>query len=84
MSRIHHYLKTLTEYFDAVESGTKTFEVRYNDKNYKVGDYLILQDWNGWERTGREIKVEVTYVLDNTDYCKDRYVILGFKREIGA
>jgi ASC-1-like (ASCH) protein len=74
-----HYLKTLTEYFNAVESGIKTFEVRRNDRGFKVGDTLILQDWDGWERTGRELIKKVTYVLDDSQYCKDGYVVLGIK-----
>lgn len=41
-----HELKILPEYFDAVISGRKRFEIRKNDRDYKVGDQLILKEWS--------------------------------------
>lgn len=79
MSRQHHYLKISPEYFRAIEKNEKTFEVRYNDRNYKKSDILILQEWLNGEYTGREIIAEVTYMLDDPNYCKEGYVILGIK-----
>lgn len=38
-----HELKTDPEPFDAVADGRKTHEVRRNDRNYEVGDELILR-----------------------------------------
>ncbi|MEO0859200.1 MAG: DUF3850 domain-containing protein [Pseudomonadota bacterium] len=40
-----HILKTWPEYWDAVQRGDKTFEVRKDDRGYAVGDVLILQRW---------------------------------------
>ena len=37
-----HELKLDTEYFDDVKSGLKTFEIRKNDRDFKVGDVLAL------------------------------------------
>ena len=34
-----HALKTLPEYFEAVLENKKTFELRKNDRDFKVGDY---------------------------------------------
>ena len=39
-----HELKTLPEYFEAVRKGDKTFELREDDRNFKVGDYLALNE----------------------------------------
>jgi hypothetical protein len=33
-----HRLKVLIKYADAIMDGTKTFEIRRNDRNFKVGD----------------------------------------------
>ena len=79
MSRQHHYLKIKPEYFRAIESGKKTFEVRFNDRNFQVYDILHLQEWVGDEYTGRHIEAEVTYLLDTPDFCKEGYVIMAIK-----
>lgn len=80
MDRQHHYIKILPEYFKAIESGEKTFEVRFNDRNYHVHDILHLQEWSDGEYTGREMAVEVTWLLDNPDYCKEGFVIMAIKK----
>ncbi len=74
-----HYLKTLKEYFEAIEDGSKPFEVRYNDRGFRTGDTLVLKEWDGWEYTGKDLTKTVTYVLDNPHYCKEGFVILGIK-----
>ena len=38
----HHYLKLFERYYKAVVRGEKLSEVRYNDRNYKVGDTITL------------------------------------------
>ena len=37
-----HKLKTDTEVFQALVDGRRTFEIRFNDRNFKVGDELVL------------------------------------------
>jgi hypothetical protein len=41
-----HTLKTWPEYWDAVDCGDKTFEVRRDDRNFKVGDTVQLIRWD--------------------------------------
>lgn len=38
-----HTLKVLIKYADAIMDGTKTFEVRKNDRNFKVGDKIVFE-----------------------------------------
>ncbi len=61
-----HILKTWKQYFNDVKSGLKTFEIRKNDRNFKVGDTLILQEYDHEEQaiTGEELTVQVTYIAD--------------------
>lgn len=80
MSKQHHYLKTLTNFYQDVECGVKKFEVRFNDRNFKVGDIIYLEEFVPPSTyTGRKLRREVTYILDNPEYCKQGYVILGLK-----
>lgn len=79
MSRQHHYLKILPEYYRAIEKGEKTFEVRYNDRDFKLYDVLHLQEWLNGGYTGREITATVTYLLDDNNFCKEGYVIMAIK-----
>jgi hypothetical protein len=37
-----HELKTDPESFDATWAGLKKYEVRFNDRNYQIGDWLRL------------------------------------------
>jgi hypothetical protein len=40
-----HNLKSLSEYFNAVWHGAKNFEIRKNDRNFREGEFVILQEW---------------------------------------
>lgn len=80
MSRQHHYLKILPKHFLDVEKGRKSFEVRFNDRDYHVGDVLYLQEFVPPETyTGRQIVREVCYLLDDPAFVKEGYVVLGLK-----
>ena len=37
-----HNLKLNDRYFDAVANGTKTFEIRKDDRGFRVGDTLVM------------------------------------------
>ena len=41
-----HELKVIPPYLDALVSGSKTFEVRKNDRAYQRGDVLRLREWH--------------------------------------
>ena len=57
--------KIWAEYFDAIVSGRKKFELRLADFDVAEGDTLVLQEWDKHKKeyTGREITKKVTYVL---------------------
>lgn len=59
-----HNLKTWPEPFQAVLDGRKTHEIRVNDRDYKAGDRLCLQEYLPEDSrfTGREIVLDVPYV----------------------
>lgn len=56
--------KIWPEYFEAVASGKKRFELRLNDFEVKEGDTLLLEEWDpkAREYTGRKIEKKAAYV----------------------
>ncbi|MCL5407015.1 MAG: DUF3850 domain-containing protein [Patescibacteria group bacterium] len=56
--------KIWPEYFDAVASGKKKFELRLNDFDVNEGDILLLEEWDPKtkEYTGRKVEKKVTFV----------------------
>ncbi len=73
MSRQHHYLKCETQYYQAVEEGEKTFELRKNDRNFKEYDMVYLQEVVSGVKTGRELPPkEIKYVLKGGKYGLDK------------
>ena len=63
-----HRLKVNPDHFAAILDGTKTFEVRRDDRNFAVGDILWLREWvapNSFEGsshyTGESLRAEVVF-----------------------
>lgn len=73
---VTHELKINRQYYEDILSNRKKFEVRKNDRNYQVGDFLLLREWHDGEFTDRCMPVKVTYILDDPQYCKQGYVIM--------
>lgn len=75
-----HKLKTIPPYFDHVLLGKKKFEVRKNDRGFKIGDILQLEEWTkdgGY--TGRKTRVKVTYIASGEKFGIDRYCVMGIE-----
>lgn len=66
-------------YFDDVVSGRKSFELRKKDKDYKVGDILEMLEFKNAKHTGRVVKAEITYLLEDYTGLADDYCILAIK-----
>ena len=80
-----HELKTWPEYFQALLDGRKTFELRLDDRGFKVGDLLLLREYDRCadEYTGRETTRLISYRLgpENcspfTNGLQPEYCVLG-------
>lgn len=83
-----HYLKTWPEYFSALKDGRKTFELRYNDRQYNIGDIIVCQEYDNDKKqyTGEELYFTINYktcwnddiIMGNA--LKVGYCILGLKK----
>ena len=81
-----HMLKTDPAVFQDVLDGSKTFEIRFNDRGYQIGDLIVLKEtkFTGQQMksgqplayTGREIQKRISYVLGGYG-LQDDWVILG-------
>lgn len=78
-----HELKTWPEYFEAIVSGEKTFELRKDDRDFQVGDALLLREWDPITReyTGKSTRRGVSYILRNAWFgIADGYVVLSLSQ----
>lgn len=78
-----HYLKTFIEYFSAIWSGAKTFEIRKDPtKKFKLNDFLVLQEWDKKSKkyTGRSLIVKIVYILHGGQFgISKKYSVLGIR-----
>lgn len=84
-----HELKTWPLYFREVKAGNKTFEVRKNDRGFKVGDQVLLKEYSPEnyfehgdkaEYTGQILHREISYILPGGDFGIEKgFVVLGLK-----
>ena len=75
-----HEVKILPEYFEAVRTGEKFFELRKDDRGYQVGDIIVLQEYADGAYTGAELCLRIRYILRNCPQygLMEGYCILGF------
>lgn len=66
---ITHDLKIWPDFFDAIESGQKPFEIRKNDRDFRVGDLLRLSEYAPGpdEFTGRVTARRVAFIISGDD-----------------
>lgn len=81
MKSLEHKLKIKQEYFEPVIQGKKRFEIRKNDRNFKVGDIVVLEEIDENNiYTGDSFKTRITFLTDYQQ--KDGYVVFGISSEI--
>lgn len=80
MNKIHE-LKILPKWYEDVIYRRKKFELRKADRNYKVGDILLLREFENGEYTGRKCYVKITYIYkgDGNYGLAEGYWILGIE-----
>lgn len=78
---IEHELKTWQSYFHSIADGTKTFEIRRDDRGFRVGDTLRLREieYGSGKYTGREERRLITQILRHESDLglMDGYAILS-------
>ena len=79
-----HELKTWPRFFEDVVSGRKTFEIRRDDRGFKVGDTLRLREWDytSEKYTGQEEWFDVTYLTHFEQ--QPGYVVMAIRLDEGG
>ena len=82
-----HRLKIKEDYANSICCGDKTFEVRYNDRNYQKGDFIefiaVARDGIRMIHNIEEMMFEITNVHSGLGMA-DGYVVLAIKRIAGG
>jgi len=65
-----HAVKTWLQYYEAQQAGEKLFELRKDDRPYKVGDKFLSQEFDQHknEYTGKETVYLISYVLRDAEF----------------
>ena len=62
-----------------IKNEIKTFELRKKEKEYRKGDILELMEFTEGRHTGRVIRAEITYILDDYTGLEDGYCIMAIR-----
>ena len=84
-----HRLKVLIKYADAILNGTKTSEIRKNDRGFKVGDEIVFDVVsNEGISIGAAVRhplngatYRIDYILDDFEGLAQKYVALAISKE---
>jgi Domain of unknown function (DUF3850) len=86
-----HKVRSWKHLFAPMLAGVKTHDLRKNDRDYKVGDEMLMQEYEPATGlyTGREQLVQITYITGNGKHqnpcavssavLQDGYVILSIR-----
>ena len=77
-----HALKCEERFYDMTIKNEKNYEIRFNDRNFAVGDTIVLSEWNSEKKeyTGRSRICRIKSIVSADDFpqgLKEGYVILG-------
>jgi hypothetical protein len=82
-----HELKIWPPFFEHILDGRKRFDVRKNDRDFRVGDTIKLREYvprehgfaDGNEYTGRNLYMRIRYILDpRPDRDPDCGLVAGY------
>lgn len=74
-----HQIRLGASFFEDACSNIKSFELRKNDRGYKVGDILEMMEFDDGRNTGRMVRKLVTYILEDYTGLDDGYCIMATK-----
>jgi hypothetical protein len=76
-----HDLKCWPKFYQAILDGDKSFEIRKDDRNFHVGDELLLREWDPITKcyTGRSSYWKIIYILASFEGLAPGFVALSIR-----
>ena len=76
-----HVLKCWPKYFEELFSGKKTFDIRRNDRDYKVGEFLDIKEWcpTTEKFSGRSVFFKISHTTAEPKWVQKGYIGLSLK-----
>lgn len=74
-----HHLKIAPEFYEAIIAGKKKFEIRKNDRGFKVGDAFVLREFKDHSYSGKYALGTILYITDYEQ--KEGFVVFSFQLE---
>ena len=84
-----HELKVWPQFFPGLVDRSKTFEIRKNDRDFKVGDEILLKEWDPKKEdyTGYVVHAFISYISTAESFqgvtehpiLHPDYVVLGLR-----
>lgn len=84
-----HELKSWPEFFVNIVAGRRTHELRFNDRDYRIGDRMLLREYHPVAccYSGATIEVEITSITSQEVPCavsgqglRPNFCILSIRR----
>lgn len=82
-----HALRVVAPNYGYIRDGIKTFEVRFDDRDYLVGDLLIFQEHyyvragGKLAPTGGQVERTIKHILRKAKGMMSGYIIIGLQQE---
>jgi len=80
---MRHELKCWPEFFRPMKLGVKRFDIRKDDRGFKVGDMVVQLEWDPktGKHTGARLEFKVIYLLRHEDFegIAPGYVVMGLQ-----
>jgi hypothetical protein len=83
-----HELKIISCFSDAIYKGNKTFELRWNDRDYRIGDHvqfsnIDIKTMMPKHHPINDCKYEITYIFDSRGkVLPNDYIIFSIRRVV--
>jgi len=79
---MRHRLKIKQCYLCRIVEGSKTFDVRLNDRDYQVGDIIVFlpledKNYNAYDIVSPIPEYRINYILSNFHGLREGYVCLA-------